>query len=101
MQKVYEKLRRVLRGSKCSRLLWREHTTSWERSKEFLNQLHLYGVDYMSTDNIRGYFGIKYMIKIEWLNDSSCNIVLPSKEVAGQLVEEFTRHDKKQADMKD
>jgi len=41
----------------------------------------------MSTDAIRSYFGLNYPVRIEWLNDSSCNIALKDKELAGQLVE--------------
>jgi|JI9StandDraft_2_1071091.scaffolds.fasta_scaffold501972_1 hypothetical protein len=47
----------------------------------------------MSTEAIRNYFGLKYPVRIEWLNDSSCNIVLKDKDIAGQLVEDFTRRD--------
>ncbi len=34
------------------------------------------------------------MFNIEWLNDSSCNIVLTNKQMAADLVSEFTRKDK-------
>jgi hypothetical protein len=58
-------------------------------------------VDYMSNDAIRAYFTPSYTYRIEWLNDSSCNLVFQSKEIAGQLVEEFTRKDGPDKDMKD
>lgn len=39
------------------------------------NAWYLYGVDYMSNEKIRNYFKGNSHFKIEWLNDSSCNIV--------------------------
>jgi hypothetical protein len=41
---------------------------------------HLFGVDYMNNEMIRNYFKINPHFKIEWINDSSCNIVFNSKE---------------------
>lgn len=42
------------------------------------NAWYLYGVDYMSNEMIRNYFRGNAHFKIEWLNDSSCNIVFNS-----------------------
>jgi len=56
------------------------------------DSLYLYGVDFMSTDNVREYFS-RYFRDSEmtveeqnkaviWINDSSCVIKLPSAERA-------------------
>lgn len=40
----------------------------------------------MSNEMIRNYFKINPHFKIEWINDSSCNIVFNSKEEAEAAV---------------
>ena len=47
--------------------------------------IHLYGVDYMNNKMIATYFG-NARIRIEWLNDSSCNIVFTSEQVMTEVV---------------
>mmetsp|Transcript_8831 Transcript_8831/g.26550 ORF Transcript_8831/g.26550 Transcript_8831/m.26550 type:complete len:295 (+) Transcript_8831:45-929(+) len=44
------------------------------------NVLHLYGVDLMSTDEIKAHFGQFGPKKVEWINDSSCNIVFEDEQ---------------------
>lgn len=44
--------------------------------------LYVHGVDYLSSDQVRGYFSMCYPEDIEWLNDSTCNVKFPSAEVA-------------------
>nr|CAB3264228.1 uncharacterized protein C17orf85 homolog [Phallusia mammillata] len=39
------------------------------------NALHLQGVDNMSTDEIFAYFGKMDPTHIEWINDTSCNVI--------------------------
>jgi len=39
---------------------------------------HIFGVDYMSNEKIRNYFNINPHFKIEWINDSSCNLTFNS-----------------------
>lgn len=40
----------------------------------------MYGVDFLSTQDILRYFDGFGTLKIEWLNDSSCNVVFASEE---------------------
>lgn len=47
--------------------------------------IHLYGVDYMNNKMIASYFG-DAKIKIEWLNDSSCNIAFTSEQIMTDVV---------------
>ena len=47
---------------------------------------HLFGVDYMSNELIRNYFHVNPHFRIEWINDSSCNIVFQSKEEAEEAM---------------
>lgn len=56
------------------------------------NSLYLYGVDFMSTDDVKNYFhrysqlaqGVESLeseedqFNVKWINDSSCVIKLPS-----------------------
>ncbi|CAG9324650.1 unnamed protein product [Blepharisma stoltei] len=44
--------------------------------------LHLYGVDYMSTKEILKHFDGFKPLKVEWLNDSSCNVQFPGPDFA-------------------
>ena len=45
--------------------------------------LYLYGVDYMSTDDIKGYFDrFGENKEVIWINDSSCRVKFESEEVA-------------------
>jgi len=39
------------------------------------NALHMYGTDSMTTEDVLSYFGAYRPSQVEWLNDSSCNIV--------------------------
>lgn len=50
------------------------------------NVWHLFGVDYMSNELIRNYFHINPHFRIEWINDSSCNLVFNSKVEADEAV---------------
>lgn len=47
--------------------------------------IHLYGVDYMNNKMIATYFG-GAKIRIEWLNDSSCNIAFASEQIMTEVV---------------
>ncbi|GMH39391.1 hypothetical protein BSKO_07289 [Bryopsis sp. KO-2023] len=42
--------------------------------------LHVFGVDIMGTSDIFGYFRPFKPLSVEWLNDSSCNVVLSSED---------------------
>ncbi|KAF7727484.1 hypothetical protein EC973_007462 [Apophysomyces ossiformis] len=46
------------------------------------NVLFLYGLDEMSTNDIKSYCKGLNMQRIEWINDSSCNLVFATKEEA-------------------
>ncbi|KAL4445525.1 hypothetical protein ABPG74_004599 [Tetrahymena malaccensis] len=52
--------------------------------------LHVYGVDFLSTQDIMSYFSRFNPEKIEWLNDSSCNVVFPSEELVEQAVQSLS-----------
>lgn len=39
------------------------------------NVLYVYGVDYLNSRAIYDYFKLYNPSKIEWLNDSSCNVI--------------------------
>ena len=48
--------------------------------------MYLYGVDYLSTKKIMEYFSYFKPIKVEWLNDTSCNVIFPSNDNALQAL---------------
>lgn len=57
----------------------------WEQYKEpsgemKKNSLYIYGVDYLSTKKIMEYFHYFSPTKVEWLNDTSCNVIFPSED---------------------
>ncbi|KAL4491262.1 hypothetical protein ABPG72_021648 [Tetrahymena utriculariae] len=52
--------------------------------------LHVYGVDFLSTQDILSYFSRFNPEKIEWLNDSSCNVVFPTEELVEQAVQSLS-----------
>ncbi|KAI8992271.1 hypothetical protein BDB01DRAFT_777803 [Pilobolus umbonatus] len=58
------------------------------------NALFLLGVDDMSTDEIKEYCNTDKLLKVEWINDSSCNLVLGSfeevKEIAKSMMQDPT-----------
>jgi hypothetical protein len=44
--------------------------------------LYLYGVDYMSTDDIKQHFsGFGSNLEVIWINDSSCRVKFESPEL--------------------
>lgn len=51
------------------------------------NCLYLYGVDVISTDEILSMFQMYGAKKVQWINDSSCNIIFedeaPLKSILG------------------
>ena len=42
--------------------------------------LYIYGVDYLNTEKILEYFHYFSPSKVEWLNDTSCNVIFPSED---------------------
>lgn len=48
---------------------------------------YLFGVDYMSNEMIRNYFHVNPHFRIEWINDSSCNIAFNSKDEAAEAIQ--------------
>jgi len=42
------------------------------------------------NDDIKGYFRIYNPQKVEWINDSSCNVVFDSEETANQVYMNLT-----------
>jgi hypothetical protein len=56
------------------------------------DSIYLYGVDFMSTKDVENYFkrfstameieGEPSEFKVNWINDSSCTVKLPSAEMA-------------------
>lgn len=47
----------------------------------------MFGVDYMSNELIRNYFHLNPHFRIEWINDSSCNLTYQSKEEAQSAIQ--------------
>ena len=45
--------------------------------------VHLYGVDHMTTNECMGYFHEYGPVFVEWINDSSCNVVFNDEHTAG------------------
>ena len=82
------------------KLEWTEHKAPplpiLEGSTILADSLYLYGVDFMSTGDVKAYFKRYTMNKrddaedpenkqeaeIQWINDSSCVVKLPSAELA-------------------
>ena len=44
--------------------------------------VHLYGVDHMTTNDCMGYFHEYGPVFVEWINDSSCNVVFNDEHTA-------------------
>jgi|OM-RGC.v1.035456531 Protein of unknown function (DUF2414). len=53
----------------------------------------MFGVDYMSNEKIRHYFAQNPHFKIEWINDSACNLVYNSKEEADAAIKPYIKGD--------
>lgn len=82
------------------KLEWTEHKAPplpiLEGSTILADSLYLYGVDFMSTGDVKAYFKRYTMnkkddaedpenkkeVEIQWINDSSCVVKLPSAELA-------------------
>ena len=58
------------------------------------DSLYLYGVDYMSTNDIKTYLerytsaGDKEALEVRWINDSSCTVKFESAEFAARALKE-------------
>lgn len=50
------------------------------------NAIHVYGTDRCSNSDLFAYFSHEYPHEIEWINDSSCNIVFKNEEFAQQAL---------------
>ena len=54
--------------------------------------VYLYGVDYMSTNDIKTYLerysSNKELLEVKWINDSSCTIKFESEELAKKTLTE-------------
>jgi len=57
--------------------------------------LYLYGVDYMSTNDIKTYFERytvsgtdKEILEVRWINDSSCTVKFESADLASKALRE-------------
>ena len=78
------------------RLEWTEHKAPplpiLKDSQILDDSIYLYGVDFMSTKDVENYFkrfstameveGEPSEFKVNWINDSSCTVKLPSAEMA-------------------
>ncbi|KAK4518368.1 C2 domain-containing protein [Mucor velutinosus] len=49
--------------------------------------IFLHGVDEMSTTDITTYTNSPLLVKVEWINDSSCNLAFKTKEDASQVAQ--------------
>ena len=60
-------------------------------SKIIEDSLYLYGTDFMSTGDLKNYFGTQFPeIDIKWINDSSCTIKFTSNEDADSAYRKFS-----------
>ena len=48
--------------------------------------VHLYGVDHMTTNDCMGYFHEYGPVFVEWINDSSCNVVFNDEHTARRAI---------------
>jgi len=55
-----------------------------------LNALHMYGVDAMSTKEILSYFDGYAPSWVEWINDSSCNVVFEEDAAAKRVMFQYS-----------
>jgi hypothetical protein len=63
----------------------------WEKYSEPTGDLrkdtlYVYGVDYLSSQKLLNYFQYFQPTKVEWLNDTSCNVIFPSEDNALQAL---------------
>ena len=66
--------------------LWesrREQSAEVPRRAEVI---HLYGVDVMSTEEVLVYFRDYSPLRIEWIDDSSCNVIFSSEAAAKRAI---------------
>ena len=61
----------------------RDQGTEVERRTD---TIHLYGVDLMSTKDIYAYFSEHAPVRVEWIDDSSCNVVFESEANAKRVI---------------
>ena len=55
------------------------------------DSLYLYGTDFMSTGDIKNYFGTLFpAVHIKWINDSSCTIKFETGEEAESAYKKFS-----------
>lgn len=52
--------------------------------------LHVYGVDFLSTDKVLRYFSKFNANKVEWLDDSSCNVVFENEDYVSKAVSDLS-----------
>ena len=63
---------------------WEKYT---EPSGDIRNDtLYIYGVDYLSTKEILNYFNYFNPLKVEWLNDTSGNVIFSAHDNALQAL---------------
>lgn len=69
LEKRYDRLKRF--GISCDVNQWKPTNPSAE-SEIKKDTLHVYGVDYMNTQDVKDYFKGYTITDVKWLNDSSC-----------------------------
>jgi len=57
-----------------------------ESSSSRLDTIHVYGVDLLSTNDIMKYFSAYMPQYVEWINDSSCNVVFADDSTAKRVL---------------
>jgi len=48
--------------------------------------VHIFGVDFFSENDLMEFFKEFHPMRIEWINDSSCNVVFPDAESASNAI---------------
>lgn len=91
------------------KLEWTEHKAPplpiMHGSSILTDSLYLYGVDFMSTDDVKKYFrryvqqeGPEDQLVVIWINDSSCVIKFMSAEIATKAYNELKLSEQRQND---
>lgn len=66
--------------------LYEKRKDAEESSSSRLDTIHVYGVDLLSTKEIMKYFSAYMPQYVEWINDSSCNVIFADDSTAKRVL---------------
>lgn len=75
------------RGDEDTHICPRRENNSFAPKR--LEVVHCYGVDFLSSKEVLEMFSAWQPSQVEWLDDSSCNVVFGSEETALQVIQEL------------